>query len=238
MPAMTGAAPEPKRSRRSRRPTTPARRPLRERPSSSSQPPIRAPGASASATRVSLVAHVGSSSPPSSSSPSSCRTELPDQRRLRPRRSSTTPPPRPRRPPAQGQPAPARSRPSPRPPRPVTKNKPKPEFTAPIDDPPAAGDRRRTTRTTGVRPEDQFGSRDRAARVGERASGWRRGVEGGVAGRRARAASSGGVLGGTGHRARCSTTTRRPGRSRSPAPQYPQEAFVKKVEGHRRSSRS
>jgi protein TonB len=107
----------------------------------------------------------------------------------------------------------------------VDTEKPKPEFTAPIEtqQPKVA----ELAPEAGVRPEDQFGS-PTGSDMGD-PLGMEEGVEGGVVGG-VPGGVLGGVLGGTGTGPVMDYDSA-PRPIKITRPQYPQEAFVKKVEG-------
>jgi periplasmic protein TonB len=111
-------------------------------------------------------------------------------------------------------------------PKPVTEATPKPEFTAPIqtEQPQKVAELKPEP---GVRPEDQFGS-PTGSDLGD-PLGMEEGVEGGVVGG-VPGGVLGGVLGGTGTGPVMDYDTA-PRPIKITRPQYPQEAFVKKVEG-------
>ncbi len=112
-------------------------------------------------------------------------------------------------------------------PKPVTdETKPKPEFTAPIEtqQPQKVAE---LQPEAGIRPEDQFGS-PTGSDLGD-ALGMEEGVEGGVVGG-VPGGVLGGVLGGTGTGPVMDYDSA-PRPIKITRPQYPQEAFVKKVEG-------
>ena len=111
-------------------------------------------------------------------------------------------------------------------PKPVTENKPKPEFTAPIEIP-QPQETAKVQPDAGVRPEDQFGSAT-GSDFGD-PLGMEEGVEGGVVGG-VPGGVLGGVLGGTGTGPVMDYDTA-PRPIKITRPQYPQEAFVKKIEG-------
>jgi protein TonB len=111
-------------------------------------------------------------------------------------------------------------------PKPVVETaKPRPEFTAPIEtqQPKVA----ELQPEAGVRPEDQFGS-PTGSDLGD-PLGMEEGVEGGVVGG-VPGGVLGGVLGGTGTGPVMDYDSA-PRPIKITRPQYPQEAFVKKVEG-------
>jgi len=113
----------------------------------------------------------------------------------------------------------------PEPPKPVTEQ-PKAEFTAPIETP-QPQDTAKKEPETGVRPEDQFGS-ETGSEMGSEL-GMEGGVEGGVPGGTL-GGVLGGVLGGTGTGPVLDYDSP-PRPIKITRPQYPQEAFIKKVEG-------
>ena len=111
-------------------------------------------------------------------------------------------------------------------PKPVsTETKPKPEFTAPIQTP--QPQEARLEPESGVRPEDQFGSAT-GSDFGD-PLGMEEGVEGGIVGG-VPGGVLGGVLGGTGTGPVMDYDSP-PRPLKQTRPQYPQEAFVKKIEG-------
>ena len=111
-------------------------------------------------------------------------------------------------------------------PKPVTEATPKPEFTAPIhtEQPQKVAELKPEP---GIRPEDQFGSAT-GSDLGD-PLGMEEGVEGGVVGG-VPGGVLGGVLGGTGTGPVMDYDSA-PRPIKITRPQYPQEAFVKKVEG-------
>jgi len=111
-------------------------------------------------------------------------------------------------------------------PKPVTETEPKPEFTAPIETP-QPQQTAQLQPETGVRPEDQFGSAT-GSDFGD-PLGMEEGVEGGVVGG-VPGGVLGGVLGGTGTGPVMDYDSA-PRPIKITRPQYPQEAFVKKIEG-------
>jgi protein TonB len=112
-------------------------------------------------------------------------------------------------------------------PKPVTDvAKPKPEFTAPIETP-QPQQTAQLQPEAGIRPEDQFGSLT-GSDFGD-PLGMEEGVEGGVVGG-VPGGVLGGVLGGTGT-GPVMDYDAAPRPIKITRPQYPQEAFVKKVEG-------
>jgi protein TonB len=112
-------------------------------------------------------------------------------------------------------------------PKPVSETvKPKPEFTAPIETP-QPQQTAQLQPDAGVRPEDQFGSAT-GSDFGD-PLGMEEGVEGGVVGG-VPGGVLGGVLGGTGTGPVMDYDSA-PRPIKITRPQYPQEAFVKKIEG-------
>jgi len=111
-------------------------------------------------------------------------------------------------------------------PKPVTETKPKAEFTAPIETP-QPQQTAQLQPEAGVRPEDQFGSAT-GSDFGD-PLGMEEGVEGGVVGG-VPGGVLGGVLGGTGTGPVMDFDSP-PRPIKQARPQYPQEAFVKKIEG-------
>jgi protein TonB len=112
-------------------------------------------------------------------------------------------------------------------PKPVAnETKPQPEFTAPIQTP-QPQETARLEPEAGVRPEDQFGSAT-GSDFGD-PLGMEEGVEGGIVGG-VPGGVLGGVLGGTGTGAVMDYDSP-PRPLKQTRPQYPQEAFVKKIEG-------
>jgi len=101
---------------------------------------------------------------------------------------------------------------------------PKRDFVAPIEQQPVD---KPLEPETGVKPEDQFGS-ETGSDLGD-ALGMEGGVEGGQVGG-VPGGVLGGVLGGTGTGPVMDYDTP-PRPIKSPRPQYPQEAFIKKIEG-------
>lgn len=130
------------------------------------------------------------------------------------------PPPLPKGSPLQQQQA------KPETPKPVTENKPKADFTAPIETP-QPHETAQLQPDAGVRPEDQFGSAT-GSDFGD-PLGMEEGVEGGVVGG-VPGGVLGGVLGGTGTGPVMDFDSP-PRAIKQARPQYPQEAFVKKIEG-------
>jgi len=112
----------------------------------------------------------------------------------------------------------------PEPPKKVV-DAPKPDFVAPIETPQPV--EKPLEPETGVKPEDQFGSAT-GSDLGD-ALGMEGGVEGGTVGG-VPGGVLGGVLGGTGTGPVMDYDTP-PRPIKSPRPQYPQEAFIKKIEG-------
>jgi len=110
-------------------------------------------------------------------------------------------------------------------PKPVVENPPKHEFTAPI--PTEQPREAKLDPQQGVRPEDQFGSAT-GSDFGD-PLGMEEGVEGGVVGG-VPGGVLGGVLGGTGTGPVLDYDSP-PRQIKITKPQYPQEAFIKKVEG-------
>jgi protein TonB len=113
----------------------------------------------------------------------------------------------------------------PEPPKPVTETKPKPELTAPIETQPR--EVAQLEPEAGVRPEDQFGSLT-GSDFGD-PLGMEEGVEGGVVGG-VPGGVLGGMLGGTGT-GPVMDYDAPPRVIKQTRPQYPAEAFVKKIEG-------
>jgi protein TonB len=131
------------------------------------------------------------------------------------------PPPLPRGSPLKPQQA------KPEPPKPVTEApKPEPEFTAPIETP-QPQQTAELQPEAGILPEDQFGS-PMGSDFGD-PLGMEEGVDGGVVGG-VPGGVLGGVLGGTGT-GPVMDYDAPPRPIKITRPQYPQEAFVKKVEG-------
>ena len=110
-------------------------------------------------------------------------------------------------------------------PKKVSENTPKPDFVAPIETP--QPQEKPLEPETGVKPEDQFGS-ETGSDLGD-ALGMEGGIEGGVVGG-VPGGVLGGMLGGTGT-GPVSDYDTPPRPIRVTKPQYPQEAFIKKVEG-------
>ena len=173
--------------------------------------------------RVSLVAHVadprGCRLRPDLHAGRSCRT-----RAIAGSSSSTRR--RPRRRPCRRAARSSQQQAKPETPKPVTENKPKPEFTAPIETP-QPQETAKIEPEAGVRPEDQFGS-ETGSDFGD-PLGMEEGVEGGVVGG-VPGGVLGGVLGGTGTGPVMDYDSP-PRPIKITRPQYPQEAFVKKIEG-------
>ncbi len=113
----------------------------------------------------------------------------------------------------------------PEPPQKVTENTPKPDFVAPIETP--QPQEKPLEPEVGVKPEDQFGS-ETGSDLGD-ALGMEGGLEGGLVGG-VPGGVLGGVLGGTGT-GPVSDYDTPPRPIRMTKPQYPQEAFIKKIEG-------
>jgi protein TonB len=113
----------------------------------------------------------------------------------------------------------------PEPPKKVSENTPKPDFVAPIETP--QPEERPLEPEAGVRPEDQFGS-ETGSDLGD-ALGMEGGVEGGVVGG-VPGGVLGGMIGGTGTGPVMDFDSP-PRVIKQARPQYPQDAFVKKVEG-------
>ncbi|HXK09078.1 MAG TPA: TonB family protein [Vicinamibacteria bacterium] len=111
-------------------------------------------------------------------------------------------------------------------PKPVTETKPKAELTAPIETQ-TPKETAKLEPETGVRPEDQFGSAT-GSDFGD-PLGMEEGVEGGVVGG-VPGGVLGGMLGGTGTGPVMDYDSP-PRPLKITRPQYPQEAFVKKIEG-------
>jgi periplasmic protein TonB len=112
-------------------------------------------------------------------------------------------------------------------PKPVSDTvKPRPEFTAPIETP-QPQQTAQLQPDAGIRPEDQFGSAT-GSDFGD-PLGMEEGVEGGVVGG-VPGGVLGGVLGGTGTGPVMDYDSA-PRPIKITRPQYPQEAFVKKIEG-------
>jgi protein TonB len=111
-------------------------------------------------------------------------------------------------------------------PKPVIENPAKPQFTAPVQvpDPKTA----KIEPEPGVKPEDQFGSLT-GSDLGDPIAGMEEGVEGGVPGG-VPGGVLGGVLGGTGT-GPVMDYDQGPRPVKITRPQYPQEAFIKKIEG-------
>jgi protein TonB len=110
-------------------------------------------------------------------------------------------------------------------PKPVVEKPPDKTFTAPIETVPK--DETKLEPEQGVKPEDQFGS-ETGSDFGD-ALGMEEGVEGGVVGG-VPGGVIGGVLGGTGTGPVLDYDTG-PRPIKITRPTYPQEAFIKKIEG-------
>ena len=113
----------------------------------------------------------------------------------------------------------------PDPPKKVSENTPKSDFVAPIETP--QPEEKPLEPEKGVKPEDQFGS-ETGSDLGD-ALGMEGGVEGGVVGG-VPGGVLGGMLGGTGTGAVMDFDSP-PRVIKQARPQYPQDAFVKKIEG-------
>jgi protein TonB len=113
----------------------------------------------------------------------------------------------------------------PEPPKKVSENTPKPDFVAPIETP--RPEEKPLEPEAGVKPEDQFGS-ETGSDLGD-ALGMEGGVEGGVVGG-VPGGVLGGMIGGTGTGPVMDFDSP-PRVIKQARPQYPQDAFVKKVEG-------
>jgi len=113
----------------------------------------------------------------------------------------------------------------PEPTKKVSENTPKPDFVAPIET--HQPQEKPLEPEAGVRPEDQFGS-ETGSDLGD-ALGMEGGVEGGVVGG-VPGGVLGGMLGGTGTGAVMDFDSP-PRVIKQARPQYPQDAFVKKIEG-------
>ena len=113
----------------------------------------------------------------------------------------------------------------PEPPKKVSENNPKPDFVAPIETP--RPEEKPLEPEAGVKPEDQFGS-ETGSDLGD-ALGMEGGIEGGVVGG-VPGGVLGGMLGGTGTGAVMDFDSP-PRVIKQARPQYPQDAFVKKIEG-------
>jgi len=111
-------------------------------------------------------------------------------------------------------------------PKPVIETPPEREFTAPIENPRPV-ETARLEPEQGVRPQDQAGS-ETGSELGD-ALGMEGGIEGGVVGG-VPGGVLGGVLGGTGTGPVLDFDSP-PRLLKNVRPQYPQEAFIKKVEG-------
>jgi len=113
----------------------------------------------------------------------------------------------------------------PEPPKKVSENTPKPDFVAPIETP--RPEEKPLEPEKGIKPEDQFGS-ETGSDLGD-ALGMEGGLEGGVVGG-VPGGVLGGMLGGTGTGAVMDFDSP-PRVIKQARPQYPQDAFVKKIEG-------
>lgn len=113
----------------------------------------------------------------------------------------------------------------PEPPKKVSENTPKPDFVAPIETP--RPEEKPLEPEQGIKPEDQFGS-ETGSDAGD-ALGMEGGVEGGTVGG-VPGGVIGGMLGGTGTGAVMDFDSP-PRAIKQARPQYPQDAFVKKIEG-------
>jgi protein TonB len=113
----------------------------------------------------------------------------------------------------------------PEPPQKVAENTPKPDFVAPIETP--QPQEKPLEPEAGVKPEDQFGS-EFGSDFGD-ALGMEEGVEGGVVGG-VPGGVLGGMIGGTGTGPVMDFDSP-PRVIKQARPQYPQDAFVKKIEG-------
>jgi protein TonB len=113
----------------------------------------------------------------------------------------------------------------PEPPKKVSENTPKPDLVAPIETP--QPEEKPLEPEAGVKPEDQFGS-ETGSDLGD-ALGMEGGVEGGVVGG-VPGGVLGGMVGGTGTGAVMDFDSP-PRVIKQARPQYPQDAFVKKIEG-------
>ena len=113
----------------------------------------------------------------------------------------------------------------PDPPKKVSENNPRPDFVAPIETP--QPEEKPLEPEKGVKPEDQFGS-ETGSDLGD-ALGMEGGIEGGVVGG-VPGGVLGGTLGGTGTGAVMDFDSP-PRVIKQARPQYPQDAFVKKIEG-------
>lgn len=113
----------------------------------------------------------------------------------------------------------------PEPPAKVSEHTPKPDFVAPIET--MQPQEARLEPETGVKPEDQFGS-ESGSDLGD-ALGMEGGLEGGLVGG-VPGGVLGGTLGGTGTGAVMDFDAP-PRVIKQARPQYPQDAFVKKIEG-------
>jgi protein TonB len=113
----------------------------------------------------------------------------------------------------------------PEPTKKVSENKPRPDFVAPIEN--TQPQEKPLEPEAGVKPEDQFGS-ETGSDLGD-ALGMEGGVEGGVVGG-VPGGVLGGMIGGTGTGAVMDFDSP-PRVIKQARPQYPQDAFVKKIEG-------
>jgi periplasmic protein TonB len=113
----------------------------------------------------------------------------------------------------------------PEPTKKISENTPKPDFVAPIETP--QPQEKPLEPEKGVKPEDQFGS-ETGSDLGD-ALGMEGGVEGGVVGG-VPGGVLGGMIGGTGTGAVMDFDSP-PRVIKQARPQYPQDAFVKKIEG-------
>ena len=114
---------------------------------------------------------------------------------------------------------------TPEPAKPVSETRPKADFTAPIETP--QPQEAKLQPEAGVSPEDQFGS-PTGSDFGD-PLGMEEGVEGGVVGG-VPGGVLGGMLGGTGTGPVMDYDSP-PRPIKKTQPQYPQEAFIKKIEG-------
>jgi protein TonB len=110
-------------------------------------------------------------------------------------------------------------------PKPVVQS-PRPTFTAPIETPRPVETAK--VEEAGIKPEDQFGSENGSDLFGD-PMGMEEGVEGGVVGG-VPGGVLGGVIGGTGTGPVLDYDAG-PSLIKQTKPRYPQEAFVKKIEG-------
>ena len=173
------------------------------------------------AARVSLVAHVTVVAA-IVLVPIFLPEELPDQGD---RRVVFFDPPPPPPPPMQRGSSARAEQAKPDPPKKVSENTAKPDFVAPIETP--QPEEKPLEPEKGVKPEDQFGS-ETGSDLGD-ALGMEGGVEGGVVGG-VPGGVLGGMLGGTGTGAVMDFDSP-PRVIKQARPQYPQDAFVKKIEG-------